>query len=441
MSRPRVLVISLDPVGPKMAGLGIRCAEIAGALSGDAEVTLAAPGATATSSAGIQTLSFQPHAPHALREAIADADLILAQPQWPLLTRWLGESSARVVFDLYAPETLETIELTKGRGRLVARMMTDATVDRLFDAFSVGDHFICATERQADMWLGAMLASRTLGTRPGDLGNPLRDLVDLVPFGIPEARAPGANGSIRTRFPAISGDDKIVLWNGGLWPWLDANGAIEACAILAGRRDDVKLVFMGGSDSPVARESQAGAIATARSLGVLDSHVFFNNGWVAYEDRGAWLAEADCAISLQHDHLETRFAFRTRLLDCLWAGLPTVCSSGDDLSSTLSDRGLASLVSPGDAASTAIALEREIGEGRSGRTKTFDALRPSFTWSRAVEPIERLAMLGPSGTRHSRPRRILSHEMRARAYGALRPLLASYQRARPGRDGAGQARS
>ncbi len=51
----------------------------------------------------------------------------------------------------------------------------------------------------------------------------------------------------------------------------------------------------------------------------------------AYEQRADWLLEADCVLSAHADHLETRFAFRTRLLDAIWAGLPIVCTGGDDL--------------------------------------------------------------------------------------------------------------
>src|SRR6185503_10968946 len=51
----------------------------------------------------------------------------------------------------------------------------------------------------------------------------------------------------------------------------------------------------------------------------------------ARHERGAWLLDADCAVSAHLDHLESRYAFRTRLLDCFWAGLPIVCTRGDEL--------------------------------------------------------------------------------------------------------------
>jgi hypothetical protein len=42
VSRPRVLVICTDSVGERMSGIGIRATEIARAVSGDADVAVAA---------------------------------------------------------------------------------------------------------------------------------------------------------------------------------------------------------------------------------------------------------------------------------------------------------------------------------------------------------------------------------------------------------------
>ena len=61
----------------------------------------------------------------------------------------------------------------------------------------------------------------------------------------------------------------------------------------------------------------------------------------ALRKRADWLLEADCAISTHEDHLETRFAFRTRLLDCFWSALPVVCTGGDELADLVEREGWA----------------------------------------------------------------------------------------------------
>ncbi|MDX6655753.1 MAG: hypothetical protein QOH62_546, partial [Solirubrobacteraceae bacterium] len=388
MTRPRLLFISLDPVGEQMSGLGIRYTELARALAGVADVTLAAPGAT---SADVPTVAFRPHSPSALRPAIAAADAIVTHPQWPVITRWMRRSPARLVYDLYDPETLETLELFAEARPARRRLMVDLTIDRLHAALAAGHHFVCASEKQRDLWLGAILAQRRIDPGAYDADPTLRSLIDLVPFGVP-ADPPVRNGalpSITDRFPQIAAGDEVVLWNGGLWKWLDAPTAVRAIGLLAERRPAVRLVFMGGSDQPAAREATAQARALAQDLGLLDSVVFFNDGWVPYAQRANWLLDASCALSTHGDHLETRFAFRTRLLDCLWAGLPVVCTSGDDLSDRVERDGLGAAVPAGSPEAAAAALERVLERGREAYAAQLAAAARDYTWERVAEPIAR----------------------------------------------------
>ena len=60
-----------------------------------------------------------------------------------------------------------------------------------------------------------------------------------------------------------------------------------------------------------------------------DKFVFFNEAWVPYDQRHNWLLDADCGVTTHFEHVETTFAFRTRVLDYLWAGLPIVTTDGD----------------------------------------------------------------------------------------------------------------
>ena len=91
----------------------------------------------------------------------------------------------------------------------------------------------------------------------------------------------------------------------------------------------------------------------------------FNAGWVPYAERGAWLAEADVGVSAHLDHLEARFAFRTRILDYLWAGLPVVVTRGDALGELVERERLGRAVAePGDVDGFAAACARLLGAGR-----------------------------------------------------------------------------
>lgn len=389
-SGPKLLFICADPVGEEMAGLGIRCWELARVLRHSAaEVTVAHGGTVAEEREGVRIVPFRPHAPAALRELIHRADAIVAHPQWPLVNRWLRRASARIVIDLYCPETLETLELSSARRTVVRRQLTATTIDRLHSSLRTGHHFMCASDTQRDLWLGTMLALRLIDPVAYDRDPSLRETIDLVPFGVPaEPPLRDARGGPRESIAALGEDAEIVLWNGGIWSWLDAPSAIRAVATLARRRPNVRLVFMGvAADHPAAADSVREARELARELGLLDSIVHFADGWVPYAERGAWLEQASCAISTHAEHLETRFAYRTRVLDCFWAGLPVVCTCGDDLAEQVAREGLGAVAPPGNAEALADALERVLASGRDAYVQGLAAAAERQRWERVAAPL------------------------------------------------------
>jgi glycosyltransferase involved in cell wall biosynthesis len=389
-SLPRVLVISAGPVSEQLTGVAIRAVELARALAPHAEVTVA--GVTPSSSChGLSVISYElfgERRKHALAAHIAQADFIVAQPPWPVVARWLRHARGRLIYDLYDPEPFEIIELLRDRHPLLRRLVYTLTTDRVLDGMACADHIMCASEKQRDLWIGALLAERRIVPRLYDRDPTLRELIDCVPFGLPNA-PPEDNGQdpLRERFPAIADDDEVVLWNGGIWAWLDARCAIRAIEILGERRPQAKLVFMGAATLPAAREAEAQARALASELGLLDRQVFFNDGWVSYEQRAGWLLRSACVISTHTDHLETRFAFRTRMLDALWATLPIVCTEGDDLADRVARENLGVAVPPADPTAVASALEQVLVNGREHYRQQLLAAAAEQTWSRVAAPL------------------------------------------------------
>lgn len=393
-----MVLVYADTVGATMASVGIRTVELGRVLAGHgAQVTIAAAKVVDPPDDGLRYVTFRPHAPASLAGHLAGADVVVAQPQWPAQMALLRRSGARLIFDLYDPETFPTIEHFGGRPAPLRRLMSAFSVDRVAEALRIGSHIICATERQRDLWLGALLAGR--GITPGlyDRDPSLRSVIDTVPFGVPneaprsDPRVEGAwEGSIRERFPKIAATDEIVLWNGGIWPWFDAPGAIAAVGALGVRRPGVQLVFMGASDfGPAVRASRA---ARAAAVGL---PVFFNDTWVPYADRAGWLLEADCAVSLHHEHLETRFSSRTRLLDCFWGGLPVVCTRGDEFAERIERDQLGATVAAGDIAGAAQALAAVLDRGRAAHAPALARAAADHAWERVAAPL--VAMVNAGG--------------------------------------------
>jgi glycosyltransferase involved in cell wall biosynthesis len=138
-----------------------------------------------------------------------------------------------------------------------------------------------------------------------------------------------------------------------------------------------------------AAASVVAARTLAGELGLLGSVVHFHEGWIPYAARGAWLTEAACAISTHGEHIESRFAYRTRLLDCFWAGLPIVCTSGDDLAERVDREGLGEVAPPGDVDSLSAALVRVLERGRDAYAASLRAAAERQTWPKVAEPLVR----------------------------------------------------
>ena len=412
-----------------MAGLGIRAYELAKVLASQADVLVAAPHSGAPPPEDISVVPYSIRAPDELAGHIDGADVVIAQPQWPALARRLRRSRARLIFDLVTPEPLEALETLKGMSSVSRRLWTTLTVDRFSDALRDGHHFICASERQRDLWLGAMLAERLINPAVYDRDPTLRSVIDTVPFGVPSTPPATTGHGPRERFERLTQEDEIVLWNGGIWDWLDAPTAVRAIGLLAERRPQARLVFIGAAAHGAARRGTEQVRTLADELGLLDRLVFFNDRWVPYQQRADWLLESSCCISTHVEHLETRFAFRTRMLDCFWAGLPIVCTGGDILADRVERDELGAVVPEADPHGVASGLATVLEAGRDRYAAALARAAEDNAWRRVAEPLMRYVAL--SRMPRQRPAARLLRELgrqpgqrvRAVAYRAARGAL------------------
>ncbi|MFN3706223.1 MAG: glycosyltransferase [Thermoflexales bacterium] len=393
---PRLLIVSHDLIGERMAGVGIRYYETARALAQDPnlQVTLAAPpGSALPRSAGdfrVRLIVYPSFS--ALDNAIRECDVLLAYPDtiWQLQAV-LSAHNIPVVVDGYDITLLEHLELDCAQKTLDERMAWQAEYQRMMTyVLGRGDLFLAATERQRDWWLGMLAAAGRINPVTYEAGPSLRHLVALLPYGLPQSAPVHTRPVMRGMIEGIRPEDKIILWGGGIWQWLDPLTLIRAAEQLAARRPDVKFVFPGVSHPAHKVEQsiaiQKEAVELARSLGLLGQTVFMGD-WVAYEDWPNYLLESDVGVSLHRDHLETRLSARTRLLSYLWAGLPMVLTQGDELAGQMAKAGLAILVEEGDATAAAEAIEQALTWPREKLHDKFEALRRQFHWSNVVKPL------------------------------------------------------
>ncbi|MGH2947289.1 MAG: hypothetical protein ACRDPC_13720, partial [Solirubrobacteraceae bacterium] len=380
-----------------LGGAAIRAYEMARALTGVADVTLAAPGTEPPGLAPARHVSYELDDPRPLRALFDAADVVISRPTNPRVTSWLRASKTRIVYDLCDPYPLNALESQASASREQQLLWATISLDHFLEAVYTGHHFICSGSRQRDLYLGVLLGSRLISPSAYHADPTFRSFLDLVPFGIPsEAPKRIDDAGPKARYGE---DAQLVLWNGGVWNWLDPVTAVAATVKAAEHNPRVRLVYMYARDAlgdgPATREARA-AHDLAQELGVLDRLVFFNQEPISYAERATWLLDAGCLLSTHFDHLETNFSFRTRLLDCFWVGVPAVCTEGDELSEMIErcDGGIT--VPHGDVDAVAAAIAEVLGRGPDAYRERLLAAGADLTWPRVVEPLRRIVQLpGP----------------------------------------------
>ncbi|HVM18233.1 MAG TPA: glycosyltransferase [Gaiellaceae bacterium] len=402
----RVLLVSTGPVGRRMAGPGVRYFHLARELARrGSDVTLVAPELPDVD-VGVEVLPASRLPSRRFVRLARRYDAVLAQQLSPWTMWALAGSPAKVVYDLYDPLAVEVLPLLAEEPARAARAPTyRSVVLSQLVALATGDAFVCASERQRDLWLGMLAALGRLDVDTYAADPTLRGLVDVVPFGL-DPEPPAGGGALKGVVPGIGSDDRVLVWAGGIWSWFDPETVVRAVAAVARERGDVRLFFLGTAPPRGELDLSSAAARTralAAELGLEGRHVFFNDGWVEYGERGRYLADAELGVSAHFDSAETRFAFRTRLLDHFWAGLPTVATGGDVLGDLVAERRLGRAVAPRDVDAFAGALLELLGDDAAYEEcrANVAAVRDEFAWPRVAA---RLAAVLEAPVAAPRPR-------------------------------------
>lgn len=390
----RVLVISSDPLSDTLAGPGIRAMEIARYLAHSCHVTLAAPDKAEVSVPNVACVAFQRYDQETVAHIASQAEVIIAQGftfhHYPIIK----QLHKILVVDLYDPFYLENLEIHTSQAPAEhIHQRTSGDLGVLNDQLRVGDFFICASERQRDFWLGNLVSQGRVSPEGYMQDSTFRSLIDVVPFGLNPEPPMHQKQVLKGIIPGIAEDDKVVLWGGGIWEWFDPLVVIRAMQMVRTERPNLKLFFLGAQHPNTVDVPRMymydRAVALAKELDVYNQTVFFNEHWVAYSTRANYLLEADIGVSAHLEHIETRFAFRTRILDYIWAGLPMVVTTGDALADMVVERGLGYAVDIGDVEGFAGALLTLSGDthSRSIFAEAFAKAQHDFAWPNVLKPL------------------------------------------------------
>ncbi len=354
-----VAFVVADAIGPRMAGPAIRALALARQVGRVADVRIIARNEPAEAPADLEVrVAGRDRA--AMERALQGVDVLVLFG--PVLDEhpWIVERPGlRLVADAYDPAPLEAL-FQHAHDPLERQEAIHGVAVRVrLDQLAAADLVLCASERQRHLLVGELSALGRVNPRLVAADPALDGFLRVVPYGTDlapfSAERPGALRSTG----AVADDAFVLLWGGGVYEWLDPLLLVEAIAAI----DDHRVVahFMGvrhpSPDVP-AMPIVDRVVRRADELGLLGSRVLLADGWTPHADRAALLADADVGVSLHRHHVETTFAYRTRILDYLWAGRPVLCSAGDELSELVAREDLGEVVAPGDLDGLVAAIGR-----------------------------------------------------------------------------------
>lgn len=386
----KIMLLSQDVVGKSMAGPAIRYWELSKVLSKQHEVVLSTP-----NQADLDTSSFRiEQRTQSYDQLFKGIDIVITQ-QISLPLAWgAKKNGAKLILDAYDPMPLENLEIFKYQSLSQRNLQNKAITGNFRFSFQHAEGIICANNKQRDLWMGLLLSLRRLNPSLYDQDCTLKQLIDIVPFGMSSSPPQKTGDGLRKKFN-LKPTDKVILWGGGIWNWFDPLSVIRAIHTLSQERSDVHLVFMGvkhPNELIPNMQMSIDAVNLAKELGILDRHVFFNYGWTPYEERQNFLLEADIGISTHFDHLETQYSFRTRMLDYIWAGLPIIATQGDCFADTISAHQLGIVVPYKDDLAIANAIKNIIDnpEMISQMKTNLAKLRSQYHWEQLANPLEQM---------------------------------------------------
>src|SRR5262249_40991654 len=277
-----------------------------------------------------------------------------------------------VAADLYDPFPIENLHYAAELGEETARH-DRATLEL---ALSRADFFLCASPEQRLFYAGALFACGRIGA--GFAEDPsLERLIAVVPFGVPSAPASG-NRAAGRRAAGVPADGPLVLF-GGVYDWYDPAPLLEAWPEIRRRIPDARLLFFENPNPDTTPQRVFdSARKRAREIDPLGASIVFAP-WQPYASRADLYAAADLAVSIASEGLETELAYRTRLLDAAWGGVPSVSAGGGALARELAAAG-AGVETARDPASLGGAIVRLLSDRgalslASGAARRFAAGR------------------------------------------------------------------
>ncbi|MFQ5561897.1 MAG: hypothetical protein ACE5FU_15115, partial [Nitrospinota bacterium] len=200
-----------------------------------------------------------------VEKIIPTMDIIVGHGLFFHKYRFKKREGQKIIIDLYNIFLTENAILYKDYPEELKSYSYQLDLYKLNFQLLLGDHFLCANTPQFHFLTGMLTALNKI-----NISNLESIPITIIPFGIDETEATSEKRALKGVHPGIDAKDKVLLWGGGIWDWLDPFTVIRAMKLLSQKRDDIKLFFMG-INSPthgVVVSSKAPLIQMTKEMGL-----------------------------------------------------------------------------------------------------------------------------------------------------------------------------
>ena len=385
----KCLVLSSGPVPvpehPIVEGGGLRCWGLAKGIKQNSPSTdvvvayheshLKGVGTKKHQGIGVTTWSMD-----SIRDLLKDFDSVIVSYCMGDLSTVVADSlrpDQQLILDCYVPIYVEvSARNSSDLNQEYYSFQND--IGRWAHVLRRGDLFLCASEAQKKYYQGVLSAVGRLN--PATYGT---TMILVVPYGIYRDDSPVARhnpiGEL-TRGKRV----KNILWFGGIYPWFDLRNLVEAVAIV-NHTTPVKLIIVGAKNPfnshPDFLRRYDELVDFIKSKQAYKELVVLQD-WVKFEDRADWYLNSDLVVVVNKEGEENKLAWRTRLVDFMWANLPIVTNGGDPLGEHLIQQSAAARFESLEVSSVADSIESLLKDKRTLQKmqESMGRVKEEFYW-------------------------------------------------------------
>lgn len=293
----------------------------------------------------------------------------------------------QLVLDCYVPIYVE-VSARESKNIEDEYHAFNSDVQRWARVLKRGDLFLCASKQQKDYYQGVLSAVGRI--------NPItysEDLIKVVPYGIYRQEPKAKSQPIDKLIGKDAKRHKKILWFGGIYPWFDLRELVKATAIV-NEEIPAKLIIVGAKNP---YNTHPDFVARYDELvSYIDEEQRFKDvvvmqDWINFNDRADWYLNSDCVVVMNKLGPENRLAWRTRLVDFIWADLPIITNGGDPLGEHLLENEAAREFRGDTAAAMASDMIEMLKQedGLKDLKKNIKKVKKEFYWDTVTKELSR----------------------------------------------------